>query len=172
MFENTNANFPMPVNGMGVNNLPPWGFRAPMQVGQPMVSQPMQSISQNGIPNTLQPGQPKGIVLTALPVTSIDEAKAAMVTDGNMYVFVNVSQGEIYTKQFNLVTGTSDFYTYKLYKPTEVAQSNFVTLEDLKKYDDTLDKLSKEIEGLKGGMANAKFGTNSSSFSNGNTAKK
>lgn len=167
MFENTNANFSIPNMGMGVNNnYPSWGYR------NSQVPNQMQGMTQNGIPNTLQNVQLNGIFLKAMPVTSFKEAEAAMVTDGNMYVFVNVSQGEIYTKQFNLMTGASEFLTYKLYKPTENAQMNFVTYDDLKKYDDTLKQVTEEIEKLKGGIANAKSNATSTSNANGYASKK
>lgn len=53
-------------------------------------------------------------VLKAMPVTSFDEAKAAMVDfDGSLNIFVDSQNNSIYTKQLNS-NGTSDLKVYKL----------------------------------------------------------
>lgn len=47
-------------------------------------------------------------------VTSIDEAKAAMIDlDGSIFIFPDISNKSIYTKQINL-DGTASINTYKL----------------------------------------------------------
>ena len=117
----------------------------------------------NYVPNN----QSARVYLKALPVTSLEEAKAAIVDlDGSMYVFVNVSQGEIYTKQYNLANGTSDFLTYKLYQPTNVQPEEY-----FKKYDDTLRKLVNDVEKLKGEMGNVRPITNAGSANGGSNKK-
>ena len=48
------------------------------------------------------------------PVSGAEEAKAAQVPfDGNPYIFTNIPNGEIYVKQFNTATGSTDFVTYR-----------------------------------------------------------
>lgn len=85
--------YPAPNNGVNYNN---WDMNRQTSPG-------LNSLS-NYVPNN----QSARVYLKALPVTSLEEAKAAIVDlDGSMYVFVNVSQGEIYTKQYNLANGTS-----------------------------------------------------------------
>lgn len=110
------------------------------------------------------------VYLKALPVTSLEEAKAAIVDlDGSMYVFVNVSQGEIYTKQYNLANGTSDFLTYKLLDKGNSPQ--YVTIEAMQGYNDTLKQLVEEVKNLKGEMGNVRSVTNAGN-SNGFQGKK
>ncbi len=141
MFENTN-NIPMQqFSSMGGNNFNPWGRIAP------------QIPTQNTVtaPNMMQ-GNQQGGFFKAMPVTSLEEAKAAMLSDGGMYVFLNTSQGEIYTKQYNPMTNSADFFIYKMYKPTQ--ETSYVTYADFKKYDDTLKSLVEEVQRLKGGHRN------------------
>lgn len=118
----------------------------------------------------LPANQTARVYLKALPVTSLEEAKAAIVDlDGSMYVFVNVSQGEIYTKQYNLANGTSDFLTYKLLD--KVNSPQYVTVEAMQGYNDTLKQLVEEVKNLKGEIGNVRPVTNAVS-SNGFQGKK
>lgn len=53
--------------------------------------------------------------IKAIPVTSFDEAKAAMIDfDGSLFIFANIQNGEIYTKQLNINTGSCDLKVYSL----------------------------------------------------------
>lgn len=143
MFENFNtANTPNPYMGMGYNT-PQYGARP-----APMVQPPVMQGNMQGIPNALQGQSP----IKALSVTSMEEAKAAILTDASLYLFVNLAQGEIYTKQYNYLTNTADFMTYKLSKLTQ--GPSYVTYADLQKYDDTLKKMEEELKALRGGVVN------------------
>lgn len=77
----------------------------------------------------------------AVPVTSFDEARAAMVDfDGSLNLFVDVQNNQIYTKQLNL-NGLAELKVYKLVdeapnRPTQVA---YVTKED---YDILLEEVT------------------------------
>ena len=64
------------------------------------------------------------------PVSGADEAKGMQVPfDGNPYVFTNVQHGEIYVKQFNLATGSTDFVTYR--REGERPAVSYATTDDL-----------------------------------------
>lgn len=83
--------------------------------------------------------------IKALPVTSVDEAKVAMIDlDGSLFIFVNLAKGEIYTKQYNLQTGYSDFQTYKLCKENGC---DYVTMSSFKMLEDKVDLIVKELGG-------------------------
>lgn len=57
--------------------------------------------------------------ISAIPVTCLDEAKAARISlDGTLSVFINIQDGEIYTKQLNM-NGLAELKTYKLVNPQE-----------------------------------------------------
>lgn len=77
----------------------------------------------------------------AVPVTSFDEARAAMVDfDGSLNLFVDIQNNQIYTKQLNL-NGLAELKVYKLVdetsnRPTQVA---YVTKED---YDILLEEVT------------------------------
>lgn len=56
-------------------------------------------------------------------VTSIDEAKAAMIDlDGSLHVFTDIPHKKIYTKQINL-DGTASLHVYTLDEPIQNPQS-------------------------------------------------
>ena len=79
------------------------------QRGYPYPQQP-QYPQQMGQMN--QPMQPA--VLKGRAVTSYDEAKAAMIDlDGSIYIFPDINNRVIYTKQINL-DGTASLNTYTL----------------------------------------------------------
>lgn len=80
----------------------------------------------------------------AVPVTSFDEARAAMVDfDGSLNLFVDVQNNQIYTKQLNL-NGLAELKVYRLVEgaPNQSTQVAYVTKEDY-------DILLKEVTDLK-----------------------
>ena len=77
----------------------------------------------------------------AVPVTSFDEARAAMVDfDGSLNLFVDIQNNQIYTKQLNL-NGLAELKVYKLVDeaPNRPAQVAYVTKED---YDILLEEVT------------------------------
>ena len=80
----------------------------------------------------------------AVPVTSFDEARAAMVDfDGSLNLCVDVQNNQIYTKQLNL-NGLAELKVYRLVEdaPNQSTQVAYVTKEDY-------DILLKEVTDLK-----------------------
>lgn len=89
----------------------------PMPQQMPMYGQGQQNPNLYGgrqQPQQMQvPTQQQFI--KAIPVTSFDEAKAAMIDfDGSLFIFANIQNGEIYTKQLNINTGSCDLKVYSL----------------------------------------------------------
>ena len=102
-------------------------------------------ISNNYYPpqQQMMPAMQTGMV--ARPVANKDEAAMAQVPfDGNTYIFVNLAADEVYTKQFNTQTGSTDFKSYVRQKQEAAAVTGFATKEDI-------DALRKEIAALRGG---------------------
>lgn len=98
------------------------------------------------------PQQGAKAYLKSLPVTSVDEAKAAMIDlDGSMFVFVNVGAGEIYTKQYNLSAGNSDFQVYTKTLPrVQEEYASAGSLKELKEMvEEKFNKLSMELKEMK-----------------------
>lgn len=97
-------------------------------------------------------------------VTCIDEAKAAQIPlDGSITVFVNVQNGEIYTKQLDN-NGLADLKLYR--RVQNVAQQNvqYVPVQDF----NVLTEKAKMLESrLMGGANNV----SESNANNGNDAK-
>lgn len=98
----------------------------------------MPQMQQRPMPTAAPPIQ--GSVVWRL-VSSIDEAKSIQIQfDGGLYGFVNLASGEIYTKQFNFDTGSTDFTVYV--KQAPLPPVKYATAEDLA-------ELRREINELK-----------------------
>ena len=68
------------------------------------------------------------------PVVSIDEARASQIDlDGSLYVFPDLSNKKIYTKQINM-DGTASFNVFELVIPVETPVApTYVTKDELDK---------------------------------------
>lgn len=111
--------------------------------------------------NTMQ--QPQQIARLSY-VTCIDEAKAAQIPlDGSITVFVNVQNGEIYTKQLDN-NGLADLKSYR--RIQNVAQQNiqYVSVQD---FNALIEKVKMLESRLMGGVNNV----SESNANNGNDAK-
>lgn len=89
-------------------------------------------------------------MLKGRPVSSYDEAKASMIDlDGSLFVFTDIANGCIYTKQI-LLDGSAELKTYIL-KPTE----NKVNIEYVSKqqFENVVSELKQRIKELKEGVA-------------------
>ena len=66
------------------------------------------------------------------PVVSIDEARASQIDlDGSLYVFPDLGNKKIYTKQINM-DGTASFNIFELAAPVETAREPvYVTKDEL-----------------------------------------
>ena len=75
---------------------------------------------------------PQANYIKGRPVVSIDEARASQIDlDGSLYVFPDLNNKKIYTKQINL-DGTASFNVFELAAPVEAPQqSSYVTKAEL-----------------------------------------
>lgn len=95
-------------------------YQNPMMNAQQRLAQMEQQYPQFA---QQQPAQQQVAWMKCRAVTSLDEAKAAMIDlDGSLNVFTNIANGEIYTKQVGL-DGLAVFHTYRLVNPAAQAQS-------------------------------------------------
>lgn len=95
-------------------------YQNPMMNAQQRLAQMEQQFPQF---TQQQPNQQQVAWMKCRAVTSLEEAKAAMIDlDGSLNVFTNIANGEIYTKQVGL-DGLAVFNTYRLVNPMPQAQS-------------------------------------------------
>lgn len=94
------------------------------------------------------------------PVSSYDEAKASMIDlDGSLFVFPDVANKRIYTKQI-MLDGSADFRVYVLQEQTpavmqgQEAESDRPTYVLKKDFDKAVGDLKKQIKALKAGVGN------------------
>ena len=75
---------------------------------------------------------PQGNYIKGRPVVSIDEARASQIDlDGSLYVFPDLGNKKIYTKQINM-DGTAAFNVFELSAPVENAPAPvYVTKDEL-----------------------------------------
>ena len=84
-------------------------------------------------PIAMQNAQMSSSTLKGRPVSSIDEVRAAQIDfDGSLFVFPDIANKKIYTKQIN-IDGTASLNMYELKPvPQEVPyNNNYVTKEEL-----------------------------------------
>ncbi len=133
------------------------------QLAQQRMNQIEQQYNVGTYPqNTYQTSNQLGTVqaLKGRPVSSYDEAKASMIDlDGSLYVFTDLANKCIYTKQI-LLDGSAELKTYVLQekeqKQNETKQTedkNNVTYVLKKDFDRAVRELKKQIEVLKGEIA-------------------
>lgn len=80
--------------------------------------------------------------LKGRPVTSYDEAKAAAIDfDGSLFIFPDLSNNKIYTKQLS-TDGTAPLKVYELVEYSEPVPKEYVTKEEL---NDAINKLTQKI---------------------------
>ena len=101
---------------------------------------PVQDAANSGPQQTQAPifppqQAPAQNYIKGRPVVSIDEARASQIDlDGSLYVFPDLGNKKIYTKQINL-DGTAAFNVFSLEQApaasTEPAPLNYVTKEEL-----------------------------------------
>ena len=74
----------------------------------------------------------QGNYIKGRPVVSIDEARASQIDlDGSLYVFPDLGNKKIYTKQINM-DGTASFNVFELAAPVESAPTPvYVTKDEL-----------------------------------------
>ena len=116
---------------------------------QPQIPQPMQTPIQNDK------------FFKTLPVTSFDEAKAAMISfDGSLNIYVDTQHDRIYTKQLTN-NGLAELKVYTLSKESEPKENvvEYVTKSDYNALLERVNKLQEKLNTL-GGKHNESNGNN------------
>lgn len=134
------------------------GFYNPMLNAQQRLNQMEQQYPQfannNPIFQNPQPMQnqmqPISNILKGRAVTSIDEAKAAMIDlDGSVFVFPDIANKKIYTKQINL-DGTASLNVYGLEEPVINSQPKIenISMVTKEEFDNVVTQLTNHIKVL------------------------
>jgi hypothetical protein len=116
---------------------------------QQYMQQPMQSMQMQQQMQVPQYQQQNVQTLKGRPVSNIDEAKASMIDlDGSLFVFPDVANGCIYTKQI-MLDGTAEFKTYKIVGEQKPKQTNdeYVLRSEFQKQ---LQCINAELKRLRG----------------------
>lgn len=103
----------------------------------------------------MQYHQPPSCMIKGRPVASIDEVKAAQIDfDGSLFIFPDIANKRIYTKQINL-DGTASLNIYELEVKNDTSNtSNYVTKDEFNKtIAEMKEMLSQKVES-KGGKVN------------------
>lgn len=115
------------------NNIPqqPTSYYYAPQGYQRQIPNTSNEISPNPVAPMFYPQQQQNYI-KGRPVVSIDEARASQIDlDGSLYVFPDLSNKKIYTKQINM-DGTATFNVFELMAPVEAAPvQSFVTRDEL-----------------------------------------
>lgn len=97
-------------------------------------------------PQFQQQYQPRQRLMKCYPVTSIEEARAAMVdVDGSVTVFPDIANGKIYTKAVDL-NGMAVLQTYEL---KINVQPQVTTDQRIDQLEAVVNSLKEEIEDVK-----------------------
>lgn len=108
---------------------PQYGY---YQRGVPVMQEAQNPMPMQGAPTFTPPSFQQMNYIKGRPVVSIDEARASQIDlDGSLYVFPDLSNKKIYTKQINM-DGTASFNIFELAVPSEPApQPVYVTRTEL-----------------------------------------
>lgn len=143
----------------------PYAYPVAQQRLQSMEQQFPQQMNQQNYYNNPMMTSYNQQVLKGRAVTSFDEAKAAMIDlDGSIFVFPDVSNKAIYTKQINL-DGTASVNVYRLEEtPTSMSanqnQGNnqkdvFAIADDISSMKEMLIDMQDKIEMLQQNFNNS-----------------
>lgn len=142
------GNYSYPINGNVQQNL----AQQRMNNLQNQYNQmfPQQEMMQQQVPQQMQ-------MIKGRPVSSLEEARASMIDlDGSMYVFTDVANKRIYTKQI-LLDGTAELKTYVLeeQKQTQTNTNNSYVLQQ--DFEEAINILTEQINKLKGEKEDEQF---------------
>ena len=121
----------------------PYGGYQPMQMPQMQIPQMPPQMPQNG---QMSGG---GLSPMSRPVSSREEAQACAADfSGALMIFPDLAHSRVYLKRWNMQTGAADFVEFS---PVETVAENATVPEyvSLQTYQEDMEKLRKEIAGLK-----------------------
>lgn len=143
-------------NRFGVNMYDPNNAYINYMQTQQRLNQMQQNI-QPPLQNSMQTDK----FFKTLPVTSFDEAKAAMISfDGSLNIYVDTQHDKIYTKQLTN-NGLAELKVYTLSKEDKPSENivEYVTKADYDKLLEKVNKLQERFNAL-GGKHNEPNGNN------------
>lgn len=115
-----------------------YNYYYPQQQSQLNQVTPLVSGNQGYMQTMTQP-----MALKGRPVSSIDEVRAAQIDfDGSLFVFPDVANKKIYTKQINL-DGTASLNCYALQEIVQPQTQTYVTKEE---FDAVVAQLNALLE--------------------------
>lgn len=120
-----------------------------MQMQQNMRQQPMpqQFIPPYNTPQSTNNG------ITTIPVTCIEEAKAARIAlDGSVTVFLDIQNNCIYTKQLNN-NGIAELVIYQKVPENVQQQPQYVGMQDFQALQSRIEQLEQKLKAT-GGKGN------------------
>ena len=142
------GNYSYPINGNVQQNLAQQRINNLQNQYNQMF--PQQEMMQQQVPQQMQ-------MIKGRPVSSLEEARASMIDlDGSMYVFTDVANKRIYTKQI-LLDGTAELKTYVLEEQKQSqtnTNSSYVLQQD---FEEAIEILTKQINKLKGESEDEQF---------------
>lgn len=136
------------------NNPYMMGGNIPQQLAQNRMEQLQNQYNtmfpqQNVMMQNQQPQQTQ--FLKGRPVSSVEEARASMIDlDGTMFVFTDIANNKIYTKQV-LLDGTAELKTYVLeeQKQPVVKEQQNVEYVTKQSFDKIINDIKTSIENMK-----------------------
>lgn len=132
------------------NNIYPYGQPISQQLAQNRMEQLQQQYNGMFQPN-MQMQQQQQNVIKGRPVSGIEEARAAMIDlDGSLFVFTDIANKKIYTKQIQL-DGSAEVKTYRLVEQpiqenTETEQGDYVLRSEFEKALGNMNKQFKQLQ--------------------------
>lgn len=136
------------------NNPYMMGGNIPQQLAQNRMEQLQNQYNtmfpqQNVMMQNQQPQQTQ--FLKGRPVSSVEEARASMIDlDGTMFVFTDIANNKIYTKQV-LLDGTAELKTYVLEEQKQpiVKEQQNVEYVTKQSFDKIINDIKTSIENMK-----------------------
>lgn len=122
----------------------PYGYQ-PMQMPQMQMPQMPPQMPQNGQMNG------GGLSPMSRPVSSREEAQATAADfSGALMLFPDISHSRVYLKRWNMQTGAADFVEFgPVIESAPAEEAPKVEYVSLQAYQEDMDKLRKELAGLK-----------------------
>ena len=123
----------------------PYGGYQPMQMPQMQMPQMPPQMPQNG---QMSGG---GLSPMSRPVSSREEAQACAADfSGALMIFPALAHSRVYLKRWNMQTGAADFLEFgPVIESAPAEEAPKVEYVSLQAYQEDMDKLRKELAGLK-----------------------
>ena len=135
---------------------PTYPYNVSGNIQQQLAQNRMEQLQQQYGGMYQQPQQVQQMqMIKGRPVSSYDEAKASMIDlDGSLFVFTDVANKKIYTKQI-LLDGSAELKTYTLVEQNKQTEQQ-IEYVSKSEFEQTIGYLSKQIKNIKDGVKDVK----------------